>query len=125
MGCSPTSAQAQARASKTRTSSDGCSRTPKRSARTSPYVPSFLPFLSHPNHFGQDVLKAYAAVRQPRAHRVWEGSRRAGDIYEFRAGGRIDVAELRGLSGYVWDHAVDADVEAAQELLVREGVFVA
>ena len=67
----------------------------------------------------------YAAVRQPRAHRVWEGSRRAGDIYEFRAGEHIDVEELRGLSGYVWDHPVDADVEAAEEMLVREGVFTA
>ena len=73
---------------------------------------------------GQAVLRAYAAVRQPRAQRVWEGSKRVADIYEGRVEYEgINGNELHALWGYVWDHGVDDDVQKAVERLVADGVF--
>lgn len=72
----------------------------------------------------QAVLRAYATVRQPRAQRVWEGSRRAGDIYDSRAEYEgIRQEELQAVWNYVWNHPLDADYDGAVEALVAQGVF--
>ena len=72
----------------------------------------------------QEVLHAYASVREPRAHMVWEGSRRAGDIWDCRAGyDGIKAEEVRSLWDPVWHHPVDADLRAAEDVLVKEQVF--
>lgn len=63
-------------------------------------------------------------MRQPRAHQVWENSKRAGDIWDSRAGYYgIRVEEVRSLWGYVWHRPVDADLHASEEILVTQGVF--
>ena len=76
------------------------------------------------NGSAQAVLRAYAAVRQPRAHRVWEYSRRAGEIWDSRDGREgIPIEEVRAMWDYIWYHPVDADFEAAEDALFKEGVF--
>lgn len=83
--------------------------------------------LGHPQTKASNVeavLRAYASVRQPRAHQVWENSKRAGDIWDSRAGYYgIRVEEVRSLWGYIWHHPVDADLHTAEEILITQGVF--
>ena len=72
----------------------------------------------------QDVLRAYASVRQPRAQKVWESSRRAGDIYDSRAGYEgIRLEELQTFWHSVWYYPLNEGFEAAESILVKEGVF--
>ena len=62
----------------------------------------------------------YASIRESRAQRVWEGSRRAGDIYEGRAGyDGIGLDELQALWDYVWNQPLDADLDCAVNVLVQ------
>ena len=66
----------------------------------------------------------YASVRQPRAQKVWDSSKRAGDIYEGRAGEDPNrFAEVEALEKYIWNRPVNADLKDAEELLVKQGVF--
>ncbi|KAF8191424.1 FAD/NAD(P)-binding domain-containing protein [Mycena galopus ATCC 62051] len=72
------------------------------------------------------VLKAYDAIRQPRANMVLERSFRAGVIYEsFGKPGYSSNQEMEGhLAGIwepIWRHDLDADVAAAVESLKEHG----
>ena len=76
----------------------------------------------------QAVLRAYDEVRRPRAQRVWEGSVYAGCIYEgygksqpFPEGLQED---LPGLWDFVWQHGLEDDLRAAEQILSDSGVFV-
>lgn len=72
----------------------------------------------------QNILQVYAAVRQPRGQKVWEGSRRVGDMYEGRAGyDGIRFEELQSIMSDVWDYPLDAGFEVANDMLVKEGIF--
>ena len=69
-------------------------------------------------------MRAYATIRQPRAQKVWEESKRIADIYEERVEYEgIKGEEVHALWDYVWKHESDEDVRKAKELLVTEGVF--
>lgn len=73
-----------------------------------------------------DVLKVYAAVRQPRAQRVWEGSRRAGDVFDLRAGAdRVAFEHLMDLPTYVWRYPLNQALDESAALLTLQGVFKA
>jgi salicylate hydroxylase len=70
------------------------------------------------------VLRVYARVRQPRAQRVWEYSKRAGEIYDGRAGYEgIKLEEMQSFWDYVWDRPLDADLNEAEDALVGSGAF--
>ncbi|KIP02135.1 hypothetical protein PHLGIDRAFT_112385 [Phlebiopsis gigantea 11061_1 CR5-6] len=70
------------------------------------------------------VLRAYAAVRHIRSHGVWQNSKRAGEIWDGRAGySGVNVDEVRSLYDYIFLHPADADLEAAEEILIKDGVF--
>lgn len=72
----------------------------------------------------QDVLGAYAAVRQPRAQKVWDGSKRVANIFQGRVEYEgIKAEELRYWWDYVWNHGVNEDVEKATALLADKGIF--
>ncbi|KIP03927.1 hypothetical protein PHLGIDRAFT_495217 [Phlebiopsis gigantea 11061_1 CR5-6] len=70
----------------------------------------------------ESVLRAYATVRQPRAQKVWEESKRVADIYEERYDS-INGEELHALWDYVWKYKLDDDVQRVRQLLVTEGIF--
>ena len=77
----------------------------------------------------QNVLHVYDSIRRPRTQQVWEGSRRAGDIYELvESGDDVDIEELRnqlhGIADFVWHHKMEDDVVAACEQLKTIGAFV-
>ncbi len=76
----------------------------------------------------QDVLKAYDAVRRPRAHAVWEATQSAGRIYEGHGESGNDTSEgfrrdFEELWEYIWHHGVNDDRDAALSLLKEQGVF--
>ncbi|GJE99504.1 FAD/NAD(P)-binding domain-containing protein [Phanerochaete sordida] len=72
----------------------------------------------------EEVLKAYATVRQPRAQRVWEGSRKAGDIFDLREGREgASFAQMRDLWTYVWSYPLDQALEEAVASLTTTGIF--
>ncbi|EKM61811.1 uncharacterized protein PHACADRAFT_248683 [Phanerochaete carnosa HHB-10118-sp] len=83
--------------------------------------------LSHPQTTPgnvEEVLKAYATIRQPRAQRVWEGSRRAGDIYDLRASGEgMLFEELLPMMTYVWSYPLNEAFEEAAASLTSKGTF--
>jgi salicylate hydroxylase len=66
-------------------------------------------------------------IRRPRAQSVWEGSVRAGDIYEgYGKHGSSDEGRRRDLEGqwdFVWHRGVDDDMHAALKVLQERGVF--
>jgi len=74
------------------------------------------------------VLKAYDAIRQPRANMVLERSFRAGVIYEsfgkpgYSTGGEME-GHLAGIWEPIWRHDLDGDVAAAVASLKEQGVF--
>ncbi|KAJ7243390.1 FAD/NAD(P)-binding domain-containing protein [Mycena haematopus] len=72
------------------------------------------------------VLKAYDAIRRPRANMVLERSFRAGVIYEsFGKPGYRSGTEMGGHLGRIWEpiwrHDLDADVTAAVASLKEHG----
>ncbi|KAJ7864860.1 FAD/NAD-P-binding domain-containing protein [Mycena olivaceomarginata] len=76
------------------------------------------------------VLKAYDAIRQPRANMVLKESFRAGVIYEnFGKAGYATGADIEGhLAGIwepIWHHNLDEDVAAAIASLQEQGSFPA
>lgn len=77
----------------------------------------------------EDVLKAYDAIRQPRANMVLHRSFRAGVIYE--AFGKPGYAaadmgkHLAGMWEPIWRHDLDADVASAVASLQQRGSFPA
>ncbi|KAJ7311480.1 FAD/NAD-P-binding domain-containing protein [Mycena albidolilacea] len=76
------------------------------------------------------VLKAYDAIRQPRANMVLKESFRAGVIYEnFGKAGYATGADIEGhLAGIrepIWRHNLDGDVTAAIASLQKQGSFPA
>ena len=72
----------------------------------------------------QDVLRTYAAVRQPRAYKVWEFSRRAGDIWDKRWGAEsFPFEEVKDMWTWVWDYPLDQAFAEAIVLLTSNGIF--
>jgi len=75
----------------------------------------------------EDVLKAYDAVRQPRANMVLERSFRAGVIYESygKPGYGLDdmAGHLAGIWEPIWRHDLDGDVAEAIESLKQRGSY--
>ena len=75
----------------------------------------------------QAVLKAYDAVRRPRAQAVWEATQRAGRVYEGHGESGDSVEDrrrdLEGLWGFIWHHGVNDDHDAAIKLLKEQGIF--
>ncbi|KAJ7915511.1 FAD/NAD-P-binding domain-containing protein [Mycena leptocephala] len=73
----------------------------------------------------EDVLKAYDAVRQPRANMVLERSFRAGVIYEAfgKPGYGFDDMEghLAGIWEPIWRHDLDGDLATAITSLKEQG----
>ncbi|EKM53768.1 uncharacterized protein PHACADRAFT_260263 [Phanerochaete carnosa HHB-10118-sp] len=69
-----------------------------------------------------EVLRVYAAVRQPRARKIWEGSRRAGDMLDGRTHG-IHVDELRDMWNYVWNQPLNLEFDTATCMLQEKGTF--
>ncbi|KAJ7460974.1 FAD/NAD-P-binding domain-containing protein [Mycena galericulata] len=76
----------------------------------------------------EEVLKAYDAVRQPRANMVLERSFRAGIIYEGygKPGYGADDMEghLAGIWEPIWRHDLDGDVATAIASLTERGSVV-
>ncbi|KAJ7894048.1 hypothetical protein B0H13DRAFT_2526053 [Mycena leptocephala] len=70
----------------------------------------------------EDVLKAYDAVRRPRANMVLARSLEAGVIYESydEMGGH-----LAGIWEPIWRHDIDGDVASAIASLEKQGSFTA
>ncbi|KAJ7118762.1 salicylate hydroxylase [Mycena epipterygia] len=77
----------------------------------------------------EDVLKAYDAVRQPRANMVLERSFRAGVIYEGYGKPGYGLSDMEGhLAGIwepIWRHDLDVDVASAIASLKDRGSFPA
>ena len=72
----------------------------------------------------QEVLRVYAKIREPRSQRVWESSRRAGDIHDGRAGDDFErFKELQAMWHWVWDHGVYTDFQEAVDELIGSGTF--
>ncbi|KAI0094260.1 FAD/NAD(P)-binding domain-containing protein [Irpex rosettiformis] len=73
------------------------------------------------------VLKAYDAVRRPRAQAVWEATQHAGRIYEGHGDSGSSAEgcrhDLEGLWDFIWHHGVDQDRDTALKLLIEQGVF--
>ncbi|KAJ7702234.1 hypothetical protein B0H17DRAFT_1043306 [Mycena rosella] len=78
----------------------------------------------------EDVLKAYDALRVPRANMVLERSHRAGVIYEaygkpgYESAGDME-GHLAGIWEPIWRHDLDADVASAIAGLQQRGAFSA
>jgi salicylate hydroxylase len=69
-------------------------------------------------------LKAYSTVRQPRVQKVWEDSRRAGDLYDGRASAdSLFLDEMKAMWAHVWDYPQDKGLNDAVALLTEMGVF--
>ena len=68
-------------------------------------------------------MKAYDAIRRPRANMVLEGSIRHGIIYDSFGPGHYSAEEisrhLRGTWEPVWLHDLEADVTEAIESIER------
>ncbi|KAI0782424.1 hypothetical protein BC629DRAFT_554712 [Irpex lacteus] len=77
----------------------------------------------------QNVLEVYSTIRRPRAQSVWDGSMRAGDIYEgYGEHGRAKkgmAQDLANLWSFVWSHDAEADYAKALKLLQEAAVFSA
>ncbi|KAJ3488182.1 hypothetical protein NLI96_g3021 [Meripilus lineatus] len=75
----------------------------------------------------ESVLKVYDEIRRPRAQKVWEDTRMAGDIYEGfgRQGFTPDGLrqDLSGLWDFVWNHDIVKDIQTAGEYLRELGTF--
>ncbi|EKM61815.1 uncharacterized protein PHACADRAFT_191006 [Phanerochaete carnosa HHB-10118-sp] len=70
-----------------------------------------------------EVLRVYAAVRQPRTQKIWEGSRRAGDMLDGRTH-EIHIDELRDMWDYAWNQPLDLDIDTATRMLQENGAYV-
>ncbi|EED78110.1 predicted protein [Postia placenta Mad-698-R] len=76
--------------------------------------------LGHPGTTGSNieaVLEAYDRVRRPRAQMVWEGSVKAGEIYDGYGEHGLSPQgiqeDLGGMWDRVWHHDVEDDVKSA------------
>ena len=73
------------------------------------------------------MLKAYDAVRVPRASFVTQASKLAGDVYEGQGpSGSTDEGVRKDLDlqwAKIWYHSVDDEVNEATRILVDTGVF--
>lgn len=124
MRCFHISAQARDRVSKTHTFLPSSLVIHRRLSRMLQYASSTLlrsPFATLSSF--QEVLRVYAAVRQPRAQKIWEGSRRTGDMLEGKAHG-IQVAELQDMWNFVWNQPQDFEFRKATAILQKEGFFM-
>ncbi len=74
------------------------------------------------------VLQVYDEIRRPRAQSVWEGSIRAGDIYEgYGISGSSPEGmrkDLEGIADFVWEHDLNQDMQQATIRLQQLGIFV-
>ncbi|PSR73847.1 hypothetical protein PHLCEN_2v10329 [Hermanssonia centrifuga] len=86
--------------------------------------------LAHPQTSGENIetiLQVYDEIRRPRTQSVWEGSMRAGEIYEgygisgsSREGLRKDLEDL---PEFVWIRELNQDMQDATARLQQLGVF--
>ncbi|EIW63965.1 FAD/NAD-P-binding domain-containing protein [Trametes versicolor FP-101664 SS1] len=86
--------------------------------------------LSHPETNVDNleaVLKAYSAVRQPRAQSVWDASYRAGSTYHLQGphGATKEglCEDLKDMWKPVWHYDFDSDVDTAVDSLRQSGAF--
>ena len=71
----------------------------------------------------------YDEVRRPRAQSVWDGSLRAGRIYDYHGeSGALPEgiqSDLRGIRDFIRDYDLGADEQRAIRTLRERGVFEA
>ncbi|KAI0935590.1 hypothetical protein AcV5_010477 [Taiwanofungus camphoratus] len=86
--------------------------------------------LGHPQTTANNietVLLAYDRIRRPRAHMVWEGSVKAGEIYDGYGEHGLNAEGVQQDFGrhydFLWHRAVDEDVELAINWLKEIAVF--
>ena len=104
-----------------------CSHIRRLAVRTCLYVYIVSTSITQPLIICQDVLRAYDAVRVPRASYIAIASERAGNVYRGNGpSGPSDEGRRRDLHMQwedVWQHDARTDVSRAVEMLVRNGVF--